>query len=476
MSAELLSGAVPSAEHVWGRVTMLSVAAVLLNLGLVFAIIPEHPLTAVVYTLALVACVIAVFFPGIRPISLANRRHTVGVLAAGIVAQVLLFFRLPPEYVLTPPFDIPGLPFYLGTILIGIFALAIIVRPVRRAFEPPFLATLVVFAAMGVWILVVSPEPPMDVHIFQKQGAEALLHGENPYSITTYPDLYGEGSGLYAPGLVEDGYLTFGFTYPPLSILMALPGHLLGDYRYVQLACMVLAALLVVMIRPNKVTTLAAMLMLLNPRALFILAAGWTDPYVLMLLGLVVLLAVRHSPVLPIALGLLVAIKQHLVLALPLALAALNGGLNLAGRWRIFALSVATAVIVSAPMILWNIDDFVRSAIALHLEQPFRPDSMSYLAWLGQGDEPWLPTWVGFALLLPTALATLWKLGRSTAAFVTTLAITYFVFFLFSKQAFIHYYYFVMGAVCIALAAWLERIPSGVDSMRRPITTSERCR
>lgn len=437
---------------------MLGLSAILLNLGLVFAIIPNHPATAAIFTLALLASLVGIFLPHLGALSRARRRHVVGLLGAGVIAQLLLILRLAPGYALDPPFLAAEVPFYGGVLVIGVIVLAVLLRPpVQRRFDPAFLAVLGVYLIMGAWLIAISPEPPMDVHIFQKQGAEALLRGENPYSITTYPDLYGEGSGLYAPGLVEDGHLTFGFTYPPLSLLMALPGHVIGgDYRYVQLGSMGLAALLTVSIAPGKLATLAALLMLLNPRGFFVLEAGWTDPYALLLVALVTWLAVRRSPLLPIALGLLSGIKQHFVLALPLALAALDGGWPPARRWRLAAVAAATALLVTLPMALWDLEDFLWSTVFVHIEQPFRPDSLSYLAWFGSDGQPWLPTWVGFVVLVPTAAAVLWRLGRSTASFVTAMALMYFIFFLFSKQAFVHYYYFVMGTICIAIAGWIE--------------------
>lgn len=449
--------------RIWGRALLLSVSAVLLNLGLVLAIIPDHPATAVVYTLALTACVAGIFLPEIGPLRRAKPRHVIGILGVGLLSQLILLVRLPPGYVLQPPFPAAGAPFAVGLALLTVLVIVILLRPVRSAFEPSFMLLLAIFFAMGTWMIAISPDPPMDVHIFQEQGAEALLRGENPYSIRTYPDLYGPESGLYAPELVDDGHLTFGFTYPPLSMLLALPAHVLGgDYRYAQLASMVIAAVLMVSIRPGKVAMLAALLVLLNPRAFFILEAGWTDPYVLMLLAGTVLLAVRQSPLLPVGLGVLIAIKQHMVIALPLAVVALDGALSGRGRLRTAAVGVLVASAVSLPMILWNVPDFVHSTIAVHVVQPFRADSMSYLAWLGQDGRPGLPTWTGFALLVPTAAVALWRLGRSPAAFAVTLAFVYFVFFLFSKQAFIHYYYFVAGALCVAIAAVAsaERAPS----------------
>ncbi|MBW3633529.1 MAG: hypothetical protein KY456_10945, partial [Chloroflexi bacterium] len=129
----------------------------------------------------------------------------------------------------------------------------------------------------------------------------------------------------------------------------------------------------------------------------------------------------------------------------------------------------AAARVVSVPMILGNVEDYWFSTVVIHLEQPFRSDSMSYLAWLGDGERPGLPTWTGFLLLFPTAAAVMWRLGRSTATYVTTLAVMYFVFFLFSKQAFVHYYHFVMGTLVIAAVAWtaMAEARAGRGELRR---------
>jgi hypothetical protein len=61
--------------------------------------------------------------------------------------------------------------------------------------------------------------------MFQQVGAEGLLHGQNrtPVRIST------GRHGFHGPGVVDaNNRLTVGLPYPPLSLLLALPGCVLG--------------------------------------------------------------------------------------------------------------------------------------------------------------------------------------------------------------------------------------------------------
>jgi hypothetical protein len=53
----------------------------------------------------------------------------------------------------------------------------------------------------------------------------------------------------------------------------------------------------------------------------------------------------------------------------------------------------------------------------------------------------------------PTIAMALWRAPRTPAGFAAAVAVTFTVFFAFSKQAFGNYYFFVIGALACALAA-----------------------
>ena len=85
--------------------------------------------------------------------------------------------------------------------------------------------------------------------------------------------------------------------------------------------------------------------------------------------------------------------------------------------------------------------------------QPFRIDSLSYLAWYARitGSQP--AAWVGFAAMLAAMVLVLWRAPRTPAGFAAGGATILFAFFAFNKQAFCNYYFVVLGALWCAVAA-----------------------
>ena len=171
-------------------------------------------------------------------------------------------------------------PFYSGLVVSAVLiGSGLSKKPWLGTLQLPLL--LLAFIFLGRWLIQTSPAPFIDVFVFQRDGANALLTGHNPYALR-YPDIYGN-SPFYGEGLSVNGVLQFGYPYFPLSLLLALPGHVLfGDYRYSQLAAMVISAGLIATARPGRLGFAAAALMLFTPRAFFVLEQGWTEPYVVM--------------------------------------------------------------------------------------------------------------------------------------------------------------------------------------------------
>lgn len=327
-------------------------------------------------------------------------------------------------------------------------ALAFTPRGVRRLL---FAGVIALHGAMGIWAIHASPEPHIDVFYFQRESCAALLKGVNPYAIT-FPNIYGDATAFYGASLSAHGKLQFGFVYPPLSLLLALPGHLLGDVRYSQLFAIEASAALMAFTREGPLGCLAAALFLLTPRCFFVLEQSWTEPYVVLLLAATVFVACRAPRALPYALGLLLCVKQYLVFAVAPSLLLLP--------WRdpraagAFAVKAAlTAAAVTVPLALWNARAFWFDVVVLQTLQPFRSDALSYLAWFSRDRAVPLPTWACFvATGVATALC-LWRLPRTPAGFAAAIAIVFLVFFATNKQAFANYYFFVVGAMCCAVAA-----------------------
>src|SRR5438067_13369117 len=85
--------------------------------------------------------------------------------------------------------------------------------------------------------------------------------------------------------LTADGRVQ-SFPYPPLSLLLAVPGYLVGDVRWSLLAALLGTAALVVAtgrrlgLPAGHPAELAATALLCHPRGLLVLETSWTEPFV----------------------------------------------------------------------------------------------------------------------------------------------------------------------------------------------------
>jgi hypothetical protein len=146
-----------------------------------------------------------------------------------------------------------------------------------RAMRFPLLLAMVITFCVVSTITFISPQvaknPNIDVFVFQQSVADGLQHGHNPYAIRL-PNIYSgknstmfqdpvrfsAGTPFYGPGVVdENGWITYGFPYPPLSLLLVMPAYLLGgDCRFAHVIAMGFSALLMAAARPGRRGALAA--------------------------------------------------------------------------------------------------------------------------------------------------------------------------------------------------------------------------
>lgn len=417
-----------------------------------------HPLALAWLTVALGSVLLCVAKPGSRVIRFIESRRTT-VLGFALAVQFLLLLVHSPG-VTGDLAGSGGLTHFRCGILVAavVTALGLFARGGWRAAALAVL--LIVHALLGAWVLAAAPAPGVDVCLFQRDGADALLRGKNPYAIT-FEDPYADSSRFYGPGVSRDGRLQFGFPYPPLSLLLITPAHALGDFRYAQLMAMTLAGALVAMARPGRLAFAAAALLLFTPRGFFVLEAGWTEPFAVLFLAMTVFAACRSKGGSALPVGLLIATKQYLVLGLlatPLLREREVPGVLWAMRWWV-PVAVAAGV-VTLPLALWDLPAFVHSTVLLQFRQPFRADALSYLVPLARslGTPP--PAGIGFVLAILAGIGTVRRLGRTPAGFSLAVALLFFLFFAFNKQAFCNYYYFVIGALCSAAGACSHTPPA----------------
>ncbi|MFI5377781.1 MAG: hypothetical protein ACHRHE_00625 [Tepidisphaerales bacterium] len=351
-------------------------------------------------------------------------------------------------------------------------------------------AFILAHALLGAWVIHHTPRPHIDVWLFQQEACKALLDGRNPYA-SDMPNMYGKDSFVYGKELQHKDRVLFGYPYMPLSLYMALPGYRLGgDVRYSQLLALAIAATLIALARPGLVATLAAMLLLFSSRVFMVLEMAWTEPYVIMLLAAVVFCACRFPRTVPYVLGLFLASKQYLIFAVPLAVLLLARPFSWKAYLTLLGKAAAVALAVSLPLILYSpakqfgpgkpqheyqcspMAAFTHSAVTLQLKQPLRSDALSYLAWYYWHFDQDLPPkqregminqrygWICFAAAALAIAASLWRWPRSGAGFAAGIALTYLTFLIVNKQAFCNYYFFVLAALCLAVATMREDDPA----------------
>ncbi len=286
---------------------------------------------------AFVFCALAVFMPRVKWLEQRRESPTVLLLTAGLIFQFGELLTDPPGMYLLVEGPQAYVTYYKGLIAAAVVAGSLV--PNGTWFRNSrILALLAIHFALGLWLIHASPSPVIDVFLFQRDGINELFAGGNPYAMT-YLDIYGK-STVYGEGLSVNGRLTFGFPYPPLSLFLAIPGHLFGDHRYSQLAAMTASGALMAYARPGRLGALAGALFLFTPRGLFVLEQSWTEPFLVFLLSATVFAACRRETWVPYLFGLFVVVKQYLVFVVPLAWLILRRPLpdrNELGRWALKA-------------------------------------------------------------------------------------------------------------------------------------------
>lgn len=313
----------------------------------------------------------------------------------------------------------------------------------------------------GALVIRAAPAPAIDVWHAQQQAAETLLAGGNPYA-ALYRNVYAPGTPLIDPALLTpDGRYVTVFWYPPLIPLLELPSAALGDVRWTMLLAVALAALLVWRLGGGTpLSELAGALLLVQPQAFLVLELSWTEPITLALLLVALLVASRladrppgpaapaRSWLLPgIAGALAASSKQYAPLLLVPFLLVLPARL----RPRTLAAALLGAVAILAPFAVWGPGALFRGLVESHLRQPFREDSLSWLAALAALGGPRLPWWPGAALAGATLIATARRSMTPGQAALASAA-TWMVFVLFSKQGHCNYYWLAVGLLCAAAA------------------------
>ena len=381
------------------------------------------------------------------------RPRAVTIIAAAVLAGFFWLLFQEPSYLFIPR------RVYVPLLAAAALLAGLTLTGWTRSRPWAVAGLLVIYVALGVCTIVAAPTPSIDVWAWHREALDALFSGRNPYAMTM-PNVYGAAATQnYAPSLVAGDRVLMGFQYPPLSLFLAVPGHLLGDYRYSLLVASALSGVLMYLSRPGRLGAVAMALWLFSPAAFFVLQYGWTDPFPVLFLTMTALAAVRQSRWLFVPLGLLFAVKQYAVLAAPLVLLlpALENKERFRGQVALLLKAGAVGVAVTAPMFLLNPAAMFRDLVTFQVMQPFRPDSLSVLGWWHQVSQGgYLPSWLCFVAIVPAIALALWRCRVTAFAFPLATAFVLMAFFAFGKQAFVNYYHFVLGALVTAFVSAAE--------------------
>lgn len=291
-----------------------------------------------------------------------------------------------------------------------------------------------------------------DVYHLQTMGTERLFDGISPYA-AGYPDIYAPrfSREFYGPDLSIDGVLQFGYAYPPLSLVLGIPGWLLGDVRLASLAAVLLTAWLMARTGERWLGRVAAASFLASAPILFVVTQGWTEPFVVLMLALFVALQWRApgSAVAAGVFGLFITSKQYGLLFLPLYGLVVPRPVIWRKLLRNVGIGIATAGAIAAPFLIWDWPG-VWSSITHLLSLPVRRDALSLL---GVAPDLGLIGAIAPFLAAGCAFAVVWrKAGHDTSAFAAGVAVVLLTTVLFAKQAFANYFFTVTTALFLAVA------------------------
>jgi hypothetical protein len=186
-----------------------------------------------------------------------------------------------------------------------------------------------------------------------------------------------------------------------------------------------------------------------------------------------------------LAVGLFLATKQYLVLAVPLIWLLLPRPPTVSRVMNFGWKAALAALFVTLPLVAADARAFWRSTVTVQLRAPYRTDALTFQnLWLHQrgllppdGSLPPAdvipPTsWPALAAAVLAIAFALWRAERSPSGFAGAVALVFLLFISLNKQAFANYYYFVIAALCCAVAtAGARHEPAGLASSFSPPTS-----
>lgn len=315
----------------------------------------------------------------------------------------------------------------------------------------------------GLVAILVEPEPWIDVWALHRDAATALANGQNPYSSLSVSNPM--------PWFEEGGVLG-GYLYPPISLFTFGTGHLvLGDSRWIALACAPAIVFLLRKMSSTLTTDLLAATVLLSPGWPLIVQLAWTEPLSVVLLAAAFSVSASSKARQGI-LGLLVASKQYLLLlGIPVVISYFRRDLKAAIR------VVVVAAFGYGIGLIYGLGDYLHWVFNFHLTTPTATigSHISGIAAMALEMDIAIPSIIGLGLGLAFGAFVASADPSSDSNLMVAVTGTLTITFLLGSQAFPNYWYFVMFCLVIAILVrqhapnQIKLSPSGTDSSRDAI-------
>jgi hypothetical protein len=292
----------------------------------------------------------------------------------------------------------------------------------------------------------------IDTFTFQRDACKSLLEGVDPFG-STQANIHDplHTALFYGPGIVVNGRVQVGLQYPPLTLLWALPGYLLGDVRYSYIFAVIISAWFLFAICPNTRGLWIVAVLLFSPLTLLVENRCWTEPLVLMALSATEYAAVKKRWWLPVALGLFLATKQYNFLALPF-IGYFVHPFRWKAYWKLTGLSLAVGTATVLPFAFWNLRGLWHDLVLFQLAQPFRQDGVSFAV-----PFPWMMK-IGPVLVVAFITWATRAGKRNAAMFAAAYGVALLLFVSTSKQGMANYFFLIGQAFFLTVAA-LPGIP-----------------
>lgn len=368
---------------------------------------------------------------------LSRRATTRFTLLAGLVTWLVTLPRGPLS-LFSASIWLIKTSTWVGVAAVAVFGLAIVAS--KRSNRMPTLLWLLVGAwvvGSGVAAIVADPQTWIDVFALHADAGSAMLDLESPYGGRTVPNPMAQ---------LPEGSIYEGYVYPPISLFtFALTDALLGDSRWVTLACGVALVWTVRRLSTSAVTDAIGVLFLVTPGWPLMVQMSWTEPLSVLLLA-VAFVSTSGSRTRAALIGLFIGSKQYLlVTALPI----------LASWWRRRQRSIwitgSVAMAAYAVGLLFGPSTYLEWVFVFHLTLPPPPFGANIpgLAEMLLGIHVTIPSAVSLAVGSLAAIAVAMRRPRTDATMILGMTIGLTVIFAFGYQAFPNYWYQILGLLTV---------------------------